>query len=248
MPYRVREPRCCDPFDEKCEATMLGDQRGPAVRALVQVNLAQEAYAELKRGLMAGSFKPGARLNIRELAVAMGISPTPVREALLHLAAEGALLQQAGRSFEVPRLDTESYEDIRQLRELLEGEGAYRAAGRISDDQIEELAQIHDALVEAAKSADFRGLLERNYRFHLQLCAAGGSPRLQKIVEGLWLQMGPLLNFLYERRDVPKHGARHQHLNVIDALRARDSRAARRAIQADIAGSADAILRNLKNA
>ncbi|PWG74972.1 hypothetical protein DF186_15130, partial [Enterococcus hirae] len=59
-------------------------------------------------------------------------------------------------------------------------------------------------------------------------------------------QMGPLLNVLYEHRDVPSLGERHSHLTVIEALHNRDGAAARAAIQADIAGSATAILGNLQ--
>jgi GntR family transcriptional regulator, colanic acid and biofilm gene transcriptional regulator len=217
-----------------------------AVRSLSQVNLAHEAYGELKRGLMSGGFRPGVRLTIRELATAMGISPTPVREALVQLAAEGALSQTAGRSLIVPKLDADSYQDLRHLRELIEGDGAAMAAQRIGSKDIDQLALIHDGLVTAMASSDYRQLLDWNHRFHLKLCEASGSRRLQKIVEGLWLQMGPLLNVLYENKNVPQHNSRHGHLDVIDALRARDSEAARRAIQIDIAGSAETILANLK--
>lgn len=218
---------------------------GTAVRSLSQVNLAHEAYSELKRGLMSGGFRPGVRMTIRELAAAMGISPTPVREALVQLAAEGALSQSAGRSFVVPKLVAENYQDLRHLRELIEGEGAAMAALRASSADIDQLTLIHEGLVAAMASSDYRQLLDWNHRFHLKLCEASGSRRLQKIVEGLWLQMGPLLNVLYENRNVPQHSSRHGHLDVIDALRARDSEAARRAIQVDIAGSAETIIAKL---
>lgn len=222
------------------------DDQAEGIRSLAHVNLAQEAYGELKRGLMAGGFRPSSKLTIRELASAMGISPTPVREALVQLAAEGALEQTAGRSFVVPNLDAESYEDLRRLRELTEGEAAFRAAGRATDATIAELTRLHEHLIEAKSSADYRSALVWNQRFHFELAAAGGSRRLLRIVEGLWLQMGPLLNVLYENRDVPSRGERHSHLMVIEALHNRDGAAARDAIQADISGSATAILTNLE--
>lgn len=222
------------------------DERAEGLRSLAHVNLAQEAYGELKRGLMTGGFRPGAKLTIRDLASAMGISPTPVREALVQLAAEGALEQTAGRSFVVPQLDAESYEDLRLLRELTEGEAAFRAAGLATNKTIAELTRLHEHLIEAKNSADYRSALVWNQRFHLELAATGGSRRLLRIVEGLWLQMGPLLNVLYEHRDVPSLGERHSHLTVIEALHNRDGVAARAAIQADIAGSATAILGNLQ--
>nr|WP_309503874.1 GntR family transcriptional regulator [uncultured Roseovarius sp.] len=216
------------------------------VRSLAHVNLTTEAYNELKRNLMTGGLKPGAKLTIRNLAAGLGISPTPVREALVQLAAEGALTQTAGRSFIVAQLDATGYEDLRTLRELLEGEGAYRAAERISAETINTLATLHTQLIEAKENADFASALAYNQQFHLTLCAAGGSQRLFKIVEGLWLQMGPLLNALYEHREAPSNLSEHRHITLINALREGDKETARRAIQLDISDGATPILAHLE--
>lgn len=214
-------------------------------RASAQGNRSHAVSEEIKRGLMTGVFRPGDKLTIRELAGSLGVSPTPVREALVQLAAEGALTQIAGRSFVVPELTVESYEDLRRLRVLIEGEGAGRAAENATKAVIDRLTRIHDELITAKGAENYKEAMVWNQRFHLELCAAANSPRLLRIVEGLWLQMGPILNVLYERRDVPATESRHCHLTVIDALVARDADLARQAIQEDISGSAGAILNNL---
>ena len=205
-------------------------------------SLSQEASEQIKNGLINGIFRPGTKLTIRDLAANMGISPTPVREALVQLAAEGALTQVAGRSFVVPELTAESYEELRTLRMLIEGEGAYRAARNATTELIDDLQAIHNQLQSAKDGSCFNDALMWNQRFHLTLSCAAGSPRLQHIVEGLWLQMGPMLNMLYEHREVPSSSLRHGHLAVIDALIKRDADAARRAIQDDISGSTGTIL------
>lgn len=222
------------------------DQPEYKVRSLEHVNLTTEAYNELKRNLMTGGFKPGSKLTIRNLAAGLGISPTPVREALVQLAAEGALTQTAGRSFIVPQLDARGYEDLRTLRELLEGEGAYRAAEQISADTIDTLAALHTQLINAKENADYASALAYNQQFHLTLCAAGGSQRLLRIVEGLWLQMGPLLNALYEHREAPSNRNEHRHVTLMNALRKGDKDTARRAIQSDISDGATPILAYLQ--
>ena len=219
------------------------------LRNLERVNLMGEAYKELRHSLMTGRFQPGLKLNIRDLAAAMKISPTPVREALVQLAAEGALTQIAGRSFRVPSLSAEDYLELRDLRINLEGVGAAKAARRISDEAIGQLEIMHRQLVEAKESLDFQSALLWNQEFHLRICAEAGLPRLLRIVEGLWLQMGPLLNVLYARREMPQanpEAARHAHIEMIDALRSRNADLACRAMQADIMGSSNEILTNLQ--
>ncbi|QIE47763.1 GntR family transcriptional regulator (plasmid) [Pseudohalocynthiibacter aestuariivivens] len=216
------------------------------MRSLAHVNLTTEAYNELKRNLMTGGFKPGAKLTIRNLAAGLGISPTPVREALVQLAAEGALTQTAGRSFIVPQLDAAGYEDLRTLRELLEGEAVYRAAERTSPATINTLTALHTQLIYAKENADYASALAYNQQFHLTLCAASGSLRLLRIVEGLWLQMGPLLNALYEHREAPSSPKEHRHITLINALRDGDKDTARRAIQLDISDGATPILAHLQ--
>lgn len=219
------------------------------LRNLERVNLMSEAYKELRRGLMTGRFLPGLKLNIRDLAAAMNISPTPVREALVQLAAEGALSQVAGRSFRVPSMTPEDYVELRDLRLNLEGVGAAEAALKIDEAAIVHLEQVHDRLVQAKAAQDFKSALIWNQEFHLRVCAEARMPRLLRIVEGLWLQMGPLLNMLYAHRPMfptPTPESRHAHVTMIEAFRARDGEAARRAMQSDIAGGSDPILANLR--
>ena len=225
------------------------DQSRRQAPARASANLAEGAYSQLKHSLMTGSLDPGTKLTIRDLAASMGISPTPVREALVQLSAEGALTQSAGRSFFVPRLDAENYDDLRLLRRLLEGEGAFRAAERATSKIIDDLWAIQKKQIEAKDRADYREALVWNHKFHLGLCAAGDSKRLFRIVEGLWVQMGPLLNLLYENlaeTDYSDFGGRHPHEPVIEALHNRNPEAARTSIQADIDSGLKPILSNLK--
>lgn len=226
-----------------------GSLEPEGLRNLERVNLMGEAYKQLRRGLMTGRFLPGLKLNIRDLASAMNISPTPVREALVQLAAEGALTQAAGRSFRVVLLAPEDYVELRDLRHNLESVGAAEAAGKIGEDAIRHLEQVHERLVQAKAALDFKSALMWNQEFHLSVCAEARLPRLLRIVEGLWLQMGPLLNMLYARREMPRAETaelKHNHVRMIEAFRARDPDGARTAMQDDIAGGSDEILSNLR--
>ena len=217
------------------------------LRSLGRTNLTEDVPQELARGLSTGRLLPGSRLGIRDLAEEMGISPTPVREALQQLVAEGALSQIAGRSFRVPELGPEDYLELRNLRVMLEGEAAALTSLRITPETIEHLEAVHARLADAKQRADFKSALIHNQEFHLRVCAESGSPRLYRIVDGLWLQMGPLMNVLYTRSSVPTdESKRHWHLQLLDAFRARDPEAARSALQSDITGGSEEILTALK--
>ncbi|MFT4144166.1 MAG: GntR family transcriptional regulator, partial [Mobilitalea sp.] len=95
---------------------------------LTRDSLNGQAYARLCRDLKAGRFAPGEKLKLRDLAAEMGISPTPVREALARLISEQALEQVGHHSVRVPVMDEERFAEVRELRLVLEGRAAARAA------------------------------------------------------------------------------------------------------------------------
>lgn len=187
----------------------------------------------IRHNLMAGRWLPGTRLTIRGLATELDVSTTPVREVLLQLASEGVLDQKHHQSFHVLSLDRDRYLELRNLRLLLEGHAAERAAMLASEADIERLATIHARQCDSEAHQDTKSALEHNQAFHLFLVQISRSPTNLAFVENLWLKMGPFLNNLYPRLLDWKVGV-HEHESVIAALRARDPDAAREAIRKDI--------------
>lgn len=231
---------------------MKSDQKGPvqdplpgsgSLRQIGRVSLTEQVHVELTRGLITGRFLPGTRLLVRDLAEEMGLSPTPVREALQQLVAEGALTQEAGRSFRVPEFTPEDYLELRDLRLNLEGEAAAAAALRISGAAIGQLTAIHRQLLAAKVAEDYKAALSYNQAFHLGVCAEAGNNRLLRLVSVLWLQTGPLLNILYPRADSPTGSSGpHPHETLLQAFRDRDAVAARAALRQDILDASTDIL------
>lgn len=204
-----------------------------ALRPIPRENLTGRVYAELRTGLLEGRFWPGHRFKIRELAASLGVSETPVREALMQLVSERGLDMQMGRSITVAQLSLADYLELRLIRVQLEGLAAYEATSRITAAEIAALETDHASLVAAEASGDWREALRANARFHHTVVRAAGMPHLLAMIEGIWLRNGPLLNYLYPDAR-PTYPGRHQHLNVIDALHRRDAHAVRKAIQADM--------------
>ena len=196
-------------------------------------NLTARVYQELRQALMEGRFRPGHRFKIRQLAQTMGVSETPIREALMQLVRERVLDMQAARSIEVARLTSGQYQELRAIRLLLEGFAAERAATLITDTEISRLREYHETLAAAERDQAWRTAVEANWHFHHTIYQAAQMPELLGMIETIWLRNGPLLNMLYPRA-VPTYSGRHQHLNVIDGLMARDPKAVKRAIRADL--------------
>lgn len=202
------------------------------IRPVTRDNLTARVYAELRGALMEGRFWPGHRFKIRDLATALHVSETPVREALMQLVRERGLDMHAGRSITVARLSLAQYMELRTIRLQLEGLAAEEAARRASDADIRRLEQIHKQLLAAEAEGDWRQAVRTNWRFHHTLYQAAGMPELLAIIEGMWLRNGPLLNLQYPDAR-PIYPGRHQHLNILDGLRAKDPAAVREAIKAD---------------
>ena len=201
---------------------------------ITKESVSQQAYVAIRNSLMRSGLKPGQKLIFRQVADQLGISVTPVRESLLRLVSENALVLDERGTVCVPTLSVDQCVEIRDLRMLLEGESAARAALRATKAEVDELLTTHNRYVKTEADRDFAAALAENENFHFGVCRLAHSPALFRIVENLWIQFGPTLSYLYDGQTRPFGGQKHGHLKVIDALRKRDPDRARRAISDDI--------------
>jgi DNA-binding GntR family transcriptional regulator len=202
-----------------------------ALKKIPQDNLMSRVYQEIKTALTAGRFKPGERLAIRKLAQQLGTSPTPVREALQKLVSYGALEMAPAHPIAVPILTKARYLENRAIRIVNEGLAAAEAASRITGSHLEKLKNINTEMIKAFKNGRYGDVLVKNYAFHIELCRASEMPTLVNIVEMLWLQIGPSLNFLYSEKTL---GSESYHPQVLKALEDRNPQEAKLAIENDI--------------
>ena len=158
----------------------------PLVPSLAPVErapaLADQVYAALRAQLRSGAIAAGLPLQEVQLAQKLGVSRTPVREALTRLASEG-LLVLAGRSFAVPALTIDDAEDIYEVRFLLETAAMRRIAARCVDDPVR--APIEEALAAATranKTGDVRGFREAHARFRAACLALVPNRRLVRVI------------------------------------------------------------------
>jgi len=215
-------------------------------RQITKESVSQQAYFAIRNSLMRSKLKPGQKLVARQVADELGISVTPVRESLLRLVSEHALMLDERGTVVVPVLTLERCIEIRDLRMLIEGEGAARAAAFVTEPEIENLLAIHDRYVQTETDKNFAAALAENENFHFGVCRLARSPTLFRVVENLWMQFGPILSYLYDAQARPFHGQTHAHIRVIEALRKRDPELARKAISQDILIGGKTLLEKLK--
>jgi len=196
--------------------------------ALLHANVRQE----LRRRFVTGKIMPGSTLSTRGLALELGVSQTPVREALSRLAAEGAVQIRSKRKIVVPPMTADRFRDLLRCRELLEPEAALAALPMIDKLRLKKLKSADDSIGRALKSGDVNAYMEGNYSFHFLIYSAQPRRTLLQLIETLWLQFGPFMRVVYGRFGTAN--LTDQHELMIRALRRRDAAGLKRALVADI--------------
>lgn len=204
----------------------------PEVARSEQMTAHEHVYARLRNGLMVGVIAPGTALKIRALAEYLGISPTPVREALRRLSSESALEVLGNRRIIVPRMTAGRFEELVLLRIELECLAAQRALPYVSDILIAGMAEIDGRMDEAVRLREFDKLTVLNQEFHQLLYVANPSQSVMPLIESVWLQLGPFQRRIMDR--VMSYYLVDHHKEILKALSARDATALCRAIRADI--------------
>lgn len=194
-------------------------------------------YHRIRLALMAGEYEPGQKLTIAQLAGELGVSATPVREALRRLSAERALLAHPNSSPEVPRPSRAAVLEIRAIRARLEGFAAQLAAARIDKPRLERLQRLQRALAAARSRGDRRRIMHLNEQFHFAVYEAAASPALTDLISTLWLHSAPTLMVLFKPEHISRYPLAAQDRNnlaLVRALRRRDGERAARAVEAEI--------------
>ncbi len=205
----------------------------PALARVAGSTQQDDCYQRLRQWVTVGRFLPGERLKIRAVAAELDVGLMPVRAALQRLAAEGALVNIPNAGVAVPSLSRAEFDDVLDMRLLLEGEAAERGSLRLSADEQLRLQRLDRRMAAALAAADAKAYLADNEEFHLILYRAAGSPTLLALIETVWLKVGPLSNQLFDHADaLPVLNDAHD--DVLTALARRDSAAVRRAIERDL--------------
>lgn len=207
-------------------------------------SLVSHVERELRVALIEGRLEPGRRLVTKDLAATLGMSITPVREALVRMAAAGVLTAEPSQAFRVPILTAEQYAELIEIRLAVEGLAAAKAAPRIGTAALARMASLLDDYLLAKTSGDPHRALAVNKAFRFVLYESAAMPALLSVIETLWLRAGPGFHYAYpqEERVFVEH---RNYQELLAALHLGSAGRARRAIEAAIRDGAAQVIGTL---
>jgi DNA-binding GntR family transcriptional regulator len=193
-----------------------------------------------------GRYAPGENLREDKLAVDLNMSPTPIREALLVLEAQGLVSITPRRGAKVIELSRSDIVETYQIRAVLESFATRKAMDRLapSDRQrlLQSLLEVHEDMEEALKADDLEPIPRLNRRFHFLIYCATGSTRLVETIERLWNSLPH-----YWLRTIPGRAqwAFKQHRAIIAAVDQGASAAAEEAMSQHISEASGSLIAHL---
>jgi GntR family colanic acid and biofilm gene transcriptional regulator len=199
-------------------------------------SIERQVYRSIKEALMAGLLTPGSAITGRSIALALGISPSPVRDALKRLEADGVIEGRSKSAYFVKKLTRETYFKILDLRRKIEGYAASLAAKNAKPNDIRHLEMLNAKYVDARNASE---MIRLNYQFHFGIYRLANSDVLSDVISNLWIRTGPIMHLYlsaYEGERVANN-----HAKIIAALKKGDSEAAEIALQRDL-GEAIAVI------
>lgn len=151
----------------------------------------EKAYTYIREMILDGGFVPDQHLSEEQLSEEIGVSRTPIRDALKRLERDYFVVIQANRGARVRRWLEEDIDDLFNLRAMIEGFAARRAAARATDAQIRALFEQTDRIdvaLQDPENIDLETFLDGNKKYHQIMCEASASVRLIDMIDGLVAQ------------------------------------------------------------
>ncbi|HEY3082227.1 MAG TPA: GntR family transcriptional regulator [Chloroflexota bacterium] len=187
--------------------------------------LREWAYLRLRDMIVTGALPPGADLHESQLCAHLGISKSPLREALRQLAQDGLVVAESNKGSLVAPLTFDDFREIYSLRRHIEPLEVRLATPRIDAATVADLRANIEALEGCMRSGDNPGFAERDVEFHLILARTSGHRRLLRIQESLQAEMMRLVILRVAQSGMRTETAA-EHSAIVDALEARDPDAA----------------------
>ncbi|SMB98682.1 transcriptional regulator, GntR family [Thermanaeromonas toyohensis ToBE] len=204
----------------------------------------REVYRVLREAILTGKLQPGQRMVERNLARQLGVSRTPVREAIRKLELEGLVEHVPRRGVVVARISKREAWEIYSIRAVLEGLAARLAAEKITPKQLEKLEELVRGMEEARMRRDLKELERLHMEYNELIYQAAESPRLHQMISSL---VDYIVGFTKVGYAVPgrTHAATREHRELLEALKAGDADRAERLARQHIENSRQAYFAQL---
>lgn len=188
--------------------------------------LGDVVFEYLRDAILTGKLKPGERLMEIQLAEKLGVSRTPVREAMKKLEQENFIEMVPRKGAYVKDINAKDMLDVLEVRALLEGFAAYQAATAMSDKDLKEMEKITEKFEKAILLQDKEGMIETDNRFHDLIYRATKNEKLKDLIKGLQDQFHRFRIVYFSEFDDYQLIC-EGHKDIIKAIRNKDGHAAR---------------------
>jgi DNA-binding GntR family transcriptional regulator len=201
--------------------------------------------AEIRRAVLTGSLAPGESFSIRDLALQLGVSHIPIREALRRLESQGLIVLRQARSARVASLSADDLAAIYRLRYTVELPLAAASAGRRDPEQAARL----DDLLEGSRDPDPEVAWQAHYEFHEALVHPAATPWDDRVLQTLWTAAERYTHLVFDPTQITEQERRRRyarHRLLRDAALADDPEAMAEALREHLASNEDQIRRHLE--
>ena len=204
-------------------------------------------FNTLRQAIITGEFAPGERLMEISLANRLGVSRTPVREAIRKLELEGLVIMIPRKGAQVARITEKNLRDVIEIRTVLEEFAAVLACELIDQAGLHDLRQAHEDFIRSVENGDILDIVDKDETFHDTIFRATNNDRLISIINNLREQF-----YRYRMEYVKDIRQRsnlvEEHRELLDAISSRDSIKAKELMKTHLLNQQQEVINNIQEA
>ncbi len=203
-------------------------------------------FNTLREAIIVGELKPGERLMEVQLAEKMGVSRTPVREAIRKLELEGLVTMIPRKGTHVAELSVKDIMDVLEVRTSLDCLATALSVARISAEEIKELKSISAQFVNYMEKGNLQGLIKKDIEFHDVIYRSSRNEKLLQIANNLREQVYRF-RVIYLKDYVSPREVVKEHSDILDAIVGKDTAAAQKAAEEHVRNQKETMINAIKN-
>jgi len=236
---RLKNRLLCDILhSEECSVGEVSNIINRSETKIKRTFMKDEAYEVIRKWIISGDLAPGEKLRDKELSATLGLSRTPIREALLMLENDGLVETKANRWTLVAPIDLSKAEETYVIVSTLECLALRLAINSFTDADVQELEKLNENLNDLIDNGDRISALEADNAFHNKMIRMAKNEELQKLLVNLKLKIQRIESHYFSQKEFLQT-AYIEHNQIIEAIRNKDLKEAEEALKANWNNSLD---------
>lgn len=209
------------------------------LKAVNKTTVQEAVYEQLYQAIISGKLAPGEKVTLQKLADALEVSVMPVREAIRRLESKKLVNIQSNKQIVVNRLSRANFDQIYQIRKMLESYLVRQASSIRSEESLVELEEL---LAEMASAGDDEKIMEINRKFHRIIYREANLPVFEEVIDSLWERVKPYLFVLLKSDDrYSLDNFYTNHAGMLNGMKTKDADEVSKWLETDLAQAAEMI-------